>query len=178
MPKKYETKGIKANGSEIVAHCFEDTTDLIELCHNRPLQDQNVSRELLLARFAWSLVPSGTNLFLSKNVERLLIVPGPDGKPEQKLCSKQDCEDLFLGYGAEGTSFRKRRKSTSSDDEASPDADQEEGKSKEERGSDTDDSDGSDKFRLNRKHNKRTRQSSFDSRMKYRTKSRALQIDG
>ena len=154
MPKKYD-----ANRSEIVAHCFEDTTDLIEICHNRPLQDQNVSREFLLARFAWSLFPTGTNLFLSKNVERLLIVPGPDGKPKQKLCSKQDCEDLFLGCRAEGIGFRKRSKSTSGRDRASPEGDQEEEKENEGGGgsSDTEDSDGSDKFRLNRKPNKRTR---------------------
>ena len=102
--------GTDTGKGQVVAHCLANDPELIELCHNRPLRDQGVSRDFLLARFAWTLFPQAVHLFLAKPVARQLIVVGANGQPVEELCCKHECDALFSSPIPKSTSLKKRQK--------------------------------------------------------------------
>ena len=51
--------------TQILLYCIQDTPEIVQKYHHMPLLDQAVPREFLLARYAWSLLPSALEQFFS-----------------------------------------------------------------------------------------------------------------
>lgn len=98
-------KGTK--DSKIVVHCWVE--DMVSNYHNLPLQGF-VCREMLLARFAWTLLPRAVTSFLmATSGSRMIWTRDNGGKLVPQRKTETDCSTLATAPLARSTSPKKRK---------------------------------------------------------------------
>lgn len=93
--------------SQIVMHCW--TEEMVTEYHNLPLQGF-VRRELLLARFAWTLLPRALIPFLTATKEsRMIWTRNDDGKLVPQRTAADLCSEIANASVPRSTSPKKRK---------------------------------------------------------------------
>ena len=100
------------DGDTIVVHCLEDP-EIASLYHNIPIHGP-LQKELLLARFAWTLFPLGISQFLQMGVSRVLWIADGHGNMEEKEVSHKQCQNYAL-LRSQSSSPKKRPKAKDDD---------------------------------------------------------------
>ena len=101
VPKQTE------GGSVIVMHCWNK--DMVAKYHNLPLQGF-ACREVLLARFAWTLLPQAVTQFLAASEEpRMIWIRDNHGKLVAQMKTAEQCSAIANAPITRSTSPKKRK---------------------------------------------------------------------